>query len=109
MHRIFAGRNPLVSCSVQAVYTLACDVFLWCVQEVAGLKKEDIISPTAGAGGVSGDRTLSELQFLHRECPCYYVLITAENDLVDVLAVICDLHDWRSLESFLSNTGEDRP
>ena len=68
-YSIFAGRNPLVSCSVQAV---ACDdTFLWCVQEVAELKVEDIISHTAtatqlptAAAGVSGDtsRTLSELQ-----------------------------------------------
>ena len=32
------------------------------------------------------------------ECPCYYVLIiTAENDLCDVLPVICDLSDWKDL------------
>ena len=48
--------------------TVACDgKFLWCVQEVAELKEEDIISGklrTAAAAGVSGDlsRTLGELQ-----------------------------------------------
>ena len=60
--------------------TVACDgMFLWCVQEVAELKEEDIISHTAtatqlrtatdtqlptAAAGVSGDisRTLSELR-----------------------------------------------
>ena len=43
-------------------------VFLWCVQEVAELKEEDIISHTAtvtqlsiATAGVSG-KTLSELQ-----------------------------------------------
>ena len=49
--------------------TVVCDgMFYWCVQEVAELKKEDIITtvtqlPTAAAG-VSGNiyRTLSELQ-----------------------------------------------
>ena len=103
-------------------------MYLWCVQEVAELKEEDIISHTAtatqlhtatdtqlptatdtqlptatatqlpaAAAGVSGDisRTLSELQL--GECPCYYVLITAENDLCDVLAVIRDLNDWKDL------------
>ena len=30
-------------------------------------------------------------------CPCYYVLITAENDLRDVLTVIRDLIDWKEL------------
>ena len=52
--------------------TVACDgMFLWCVQEVAELKEEDIIRHTAtatqlptAAAGVSGSlsRTLSELQ-----------------------------------------------
>ena len=68
-------------------------MFLWCVQEVAELKEEDIIShtPTAtqlptAAAGVSGclSRTLSELNHnTSSECPCYYVLITAVNDLCD--------------------------
>ena len=80
-------------------------MFLWCVQEVAELKEEDIISHTAtatqlptAAAGVSGclSRTLSELQWWG-ECPCYYVLITAVNDLCDVLAVIHDLNDWKDL------------
>ena len=31
------------------------------------------------------------------ECLCYYVLITAVNDLCDVLAVIRDLNDWKDL------------
>ena len=31
------------------------------------------------------------------ECLCYYVLITAENDLCDVLDVIRDLNDWKDL------------
>ena len=30
-------------------------------------------------------------------CPYYYVHITAENDLCDVLAVIRDLNDWKDL------------
>ena len=82
-------------------------MFLWCVQEVAELKEEDIIShctatatqlPTAAAG-VSGClyRTLSELHRNDEECPCYYVLITAVNDLCDVLAMIHDLNDWKEL------------
>ena len=29
--------------------------------------------------------------------PCLYLLVTAENDLCDVLAVICDLNDWKKL------------
>ena len=71
-HSIFAGRNLLVSCQLRcASCTVAGDgMFLWCVQEVAELKEEDIIShctetatqlPTAAAG-VSGclSRTLSE-------------------------------------------------
>ena len=29
--------------------------------------------------------------------PCLYLLVTAENDLCDVLAVIRDLNDWRDL------------
>ena len=83
-------------------------MFLWCVQEVAELKEEDIISHTAtatqlptAAAGVSGSlsRTLSELHHNDAgvECPCYYVLITAVNDLCDVLAVIHDLNDWKEL------------
>ena len=82
-------------------------MFLWCVQEVAELKEDDIIShctatatqlPTAAAG-VSGclSRTLSELHHNDEKCPCYYVLITAVNDLCDVLAVIHDLNDWKEL------------
>ena len=70
------------------------------------MKEEDIIShctatatqlPTAAAG-VSGclSRTLSELQWWG-ECPCYYVLITAENDLCDVLTAIRDLVHWKEL------------
>ena len=44
-HSIFAGRNPLVS---SASCTVPCDgMFLWCVQEMAELKEEDIISHTA--------------------------------------------------------------
>ena len=55
-HSIFAGRNPLVSCSVQAV-TVVCDgMFLWCVQEVAELKEDAVLA----SGGLS--RTLGELQ-----------------------------------------------
>ena len=44
-------------------------------------------------------RTLSELHHNDAgvECPCYYVLITAVNDLCDVLAVIHDLNDWKEL------------
>ena len=41
---LFAGSNPLVS-------TIACDgsnMFLWCVQEVAGLKMEDLPSEDIG-------------------------------------------------------------
>ena len=71
---------------------------------MAELKEEDIIRHTATAtqlptatAGVSGDLygTLSELRL--GACPCYYVLITAENDLCDVLAVIRDLNDWKDL------------
>ena len=29
--------------------------------------------------------------------PCLYLLVTAENDLCDVLAVIRDLNDWKDL------------
>ena len=44
-HSILAGRNPLVS---SASCTVPCDgMFLWCVQEMAELKEEDIISHTA--------------------------------------------------------------
>ena len=58
-------------------------MFLWCVQEVAELKEEDIISYTdtatqlptaAAAAGVSSNysTTLSELHQLYLgECPCY--------------------------------------
>ena len=31
------------------------------------------------------------------ECPCYYVLITAVNDMRDVLAVIRDFNNWKEL------------
>ena len=61
--------------------TVACDgMFLWCVQEVAELKEEDIFSHTATAtqlptavGGIISDisSTLSELYHNDRECPCY--------------------------------------
>ena len=41
-------------------------MFLWCVQEVAGLKEEDLssedIDPPTGAGSSS---TLSESQYTH--------------------------------------------
>ena len=80
-------------------------MFFWCIQEVAELKEEDIVShaatatqlPTATAS-FSGNlyRTLSELQWWG-ECPCYYVLITAENDLCDVFAVIRCLVNWEEL------------
>ena len=55
-------------------------MFLWCVQEVAELKEEDIFSHTATAtqlptavGGIISDisSTLSELYHNDRECPCY--------------------------------------
>ena len=54
--------------------------------------------PTAAAG-VSGNhsRTFSELLHNDWKCPCYYVLITAENDLCDVLVVIHDLVNWKEL------------
>ena len=56
---LFAGRNPLVSC------TRACDgiVFLWCIQEVAELKKEDLPSDTTATGDPCS--TLSESQYTH--------------------------------------------
>ena len=42
---------------------------LWCVQEVAGLKEEDLLSeihsPTAGAGGGDPSSILSESQYTH--------------------------------------------
>ena len=52
-------------------------LFLWCVQEVAELKEEDIISHTAGtksltaAADVTVDpsRTLSESCYKDWECP----------------------------------------
>ena len=31
------------------------------------------------------------------ECPCYYVLVTAENDLCDVFAMIRGLNTWEEL------------
>ena len=36
---LFAGRNPLVS-SVAVLWHVMVVMFLWCVQEVAGLKEE---------------------------------------------------------------------
>ena len=62
-HSIFAGRNPLVSSVVGC--TVACDgMLLWCIQEVAELKEEDIISRHTASAGFRGNlyRTLSELQ-----------------------------------------------
>ena len=54
--------------------TVACDgMFFWCVQEVAELKEDEIISKLhIAAAGVSGDlsRTLSELHHKGRDCPC---------------------------------------
>ena len=53
-------------------------MFLWCVQEVADIKEEDIIRHTAtatqlttAAAGVSGDvsRTLSE--YNRKSCPVF--------------------------------------
>ena len=38
-------------------------MFLWCVQEVAGLKEEDLPSDPPTAAGSSS--TLSELQYTH--------------------------------------------
>ena len=59
---LFAGSNPLVS--MQCGCTIACDgsnMFLWCVQEVAGMKMEDLPSdpPTAACSS----STLSESQY----------------------------------------------
>ena len=60
---LFAGENPLVS---SFSYTVACDGnnVLWCVQEVAGLKKEDLPSDSTIAAGSSS--TLSESLALHK-------------------------------------------
>ena len=44
-------------------------MFLWCVQEVAELKEEDIISRT-----VTDTQLPAELsEFYDEYCPCYYV------------------------------------
>ena len=68
------------------------------LRRVGTSDQSTVALPTAAAG-VSGDhsRTLSELLHNDRECSCYYVLITAENDLCDVLAVIHDLVNWKPL------------
>ena len=60
---LFAGENPLVS---SFSCTVACDGnnVLWCVQEVAGLKKEDLPSDSTIAAGSSS--TLSESHALHK-------------------------------------------
>ena len=34
---------------------------------------------------------------MFRECPCYYVLITAVSDLCNVLEAVNDLNDWMNL------------
>ena len=74
-------------------------MFLWCVQEVAELKEEDIIRGKlcTAAAGVSGDlsRTLSELN--HNECPWNYYISIGTGDLVDALAVIRDINNWKEL------------
>ena len=95
-------------------------MFLLCVQEVAELKEEDIISHTAtaiqlpmatakqlhtaaakqtAAAGVSGDlsRTLSELHHNNKESALVIMYSLDTGDLVDVLTVIRDINNWKEL------------
>ena len=76
-------------------------MFLWCVQEVAELKEEDIISVklcTASAS-VSGDlsRTLGELHHNDKESVPIIKYSLGTGDLVDVLAVVRDINNWKEL------------
>ena len=64
---IFAGNNPLVS-SVAVLLNVVFNSFLWCVQEVAELKEEDLPSddpPTAGTSDKPCSTSLSESQYTH--------------------------------------------
>ena len=56
-HSLFTGRNPLVSI-VAVLWHVMVVMFLWCVQEVAGLKEQDLPSDPPTAAGSSS--TLSE-------------------------------------------------
>ena len=67
-------------------------MFLWCVQEVAELNKEDlpsVISDTAS--------TLSESQYIHvhKLCPLLYTAGT--EDLFDIEMALKNLNKWQSL------------
>ena len=54
---LFSGRNPLVS-SVAVLQHVMVVMFLWCVQELSGLKEQDLPSDPPTAAGSSS--TLSE-------------------------------------------------
>ena len=71
-----------------------------CVQEVAGLKEEDlpITSPVASTGDPSS--TLSESQYthVHKLFNVTVVLFyTGINDLADVKRLLKNVNDWQSL------------
>ena len=86
-------------------------LFLWCVQEVAELKEEDIISHTAATEPLTaaspppallGDlyRTLSESTVVCDSVECdsdTSPLPAAIDDLFEVKMLLKDLVDWQSL------------
>ena len=47
----------------EVMHVMVDNLFLWCVQEVAGLKEEDLPSDPSTAAGSSS--TLSESQYTH--------------------------------------------
>ena len=68
------------------------------MQEVAGLREEDIHSPTAGTGAGDHSSILSESQCTHVHKLFNVLLYTSGvADLVNVNAALKDLSDWKSL------------
>ena len=74
-------------------------MFLWCVQEVAGLKEEDLPSdedtdPPTAAGSSS---TLSESQYTHTQVVTVVLLYTGIDDLFEVEMALQNVNKWQRL------------
>ena len=91
-------------------------MFLWCVQEVAGLKEEDLpsedIDPPTAAGSSSTSVSHSTSQYMYTSCDSGTPLTTGIDDLVIVKKFLKSVVAWKKLGLELGllypHTAEDR-
>ena len=69
-------------------------MFLWCVQEVAGLKEQDLPSDPPTAAGSSS--TLSE-SHMYTSCDSGILLYTGIDDLFEVEMFLQNVNKWQRL------------